>query len=121
MKLGGLETNREILSGITHLVLAACGTSYFAAMAGANFMRFLSAFKTVQVRNCPTLLFLSFTHTPIPPKVVDAAELGPEIFSKEGGGLLVISQSGETKDVHRALHIAQSMNIPCLSVVNAVG
>lgn len=54
-------------------------------------------------------------------KVVDAAELGPEIFPKEGGGLLVISQSGETKDVHRALHIAQSMNIPCLSVVNAVG
>jgi len=50
VKLGGLEANREILSGISHLVLAACGTSYFAAMAGAMFMRFLGAFKTVQVK-----------------------------------------------------------------------
>jgi len=33
----------------------------------------------------------------------------------------VISQSGETKDVHRALQIAQEKGIPCISVVNNVG
>lgn len=42
-------------------------------------------------------------------------------FSKPAGGLLVISQSGETKDVHRALQLAQSQGLPCISIVNAVG
>ncbi|NEJ83463.1 hypothetical protein GR268_44150 [Rhizobium leguminosarum] len=39
---------------------------------------------------------------------------------KENGGLLVISQSGETKDVYTAMALAQQRDIPCFSVVNAV-
>lgn len=35
--------------------------------------------------------------------------------------MLVISQSGETKDVHRAVKIGESMGTPCISVVNSVG
>jgi len=37
------------------------------------------------------------------------------------GGLLAVSQSGETKDVVRAVRMGQAENIPCLSVVNTVG
>lgn len=32
-----------------------------------------------------------------------------------------MSQSGETKDVHRAVKIGEEMGVPCISVVNVVG
>lgn len=101
VKLGGLERNKETLLGIRHLVIAACGTSYHAGLYGALGMRALHAFDTVQV--------------------VDASELTPHHFPKDGAGLLVISQSGETKDTHRAVVIAQDLGVPTFSVVNAVG
>jgi len=40
---------------------------------------------------------------------------------RKNGGLLVVSQSGETKDVFRALSIGQDIGVPCISVVNVVG
>jgi glutamine---fructose-6-phosphate transaminase (isomerizing) len=101
VKLGGLERNKETLLSIRHLVIAACGTSYHAGLYGALGMRALRAFDTVQV--------------------VDASELTTHHFPKEGAGLLVISQSGETKDTHRAVVIAQELGVPTFSVVNAVG
>ncbi len=101
VKLGGLERNKETLLGIRHLVIAACGTSYHAGLYGALGMRALNAFDTVQV--------------------VDASELTPHHFAVQGAGLLVISQSGETKDTHRAILIAQDLGVPTFSVVNAVG
>ena len=39
----------------------------------------------------------------------------------EAGALLAVSQSGETKDVHRAVKIGEEMGVPCISVVNVVG
>ncbi len=52
--------------------------------------------------------------------MVDASELSEEDLPKENGGLLVISQSGETKDVNSALALAQQKALPCFSVVNMV-
>lgn len=101
VKLGGLEREADRLLKIQHLVIAACGTSYHAGLYGAMAMRALRSFATVQV--------------------VDASELTPHHFAPEGAGLLVISQSGETKDVHRALAVAENRNVPYFSVVNAVG
>lgn len=101
VKLGGLERNKESLLSIRHLVIAACGTSYHAGLYGALGMRALQAFETVQV--------------------VDASEITPHHFAPSGAGLLVLSQSGETKDTHRALVMAQKHGVPTFSVVNAVG
>ncbi|MCR4311843.1 MAG: glutamine--fructose-6-phosphate transaminase (isomerizing) [Candidatus Uhrbacteria bacterium] len=101
VKLGGLEENADRLLGIRHLVIAACGTSFHTGLYGGLAMRALKAFDTVQV--------------------VDASELTVHHFPGEHAGLLVISQSGETKDVHRALQMAEDMNVPTFSVVNAVG
>lgn len=101
VKLGGLDIKKDTLLSIKHLVIAACGTSYHAALYGARLMRELKSFDTIQV--------------------IDAAELSRENFPPENAGLLVISQSGETKDVHRAVTNAQKENIPCFSVINAVG
>lgn len=101
VKLGGLDQNRASMLSVRHLVMAACGTSYFAAMYGALLFRSLRAFDTVQT--------------------FDAAEVTPESFPLHGGGMLVISQSGETKDSHRALVQAQSLGMPSFSIVNQVG
>jgi len=100
-KLGGLDKNRDSLKSIRHLIIAACGTSYFAGIAGSQIMRHLRSFETIQV--------------------IDAAELTETDLPVAGGGLLVISQSGETKDVHRALQIAMNKGLPVVSVVNVVG
>lgn len=37
------------------------------------------------------------------------------------GGLIAVSQSGETKDVHRAVKLGEEQSVPCISVVNSVG
>jgi len=100
--LGGLAANAGNLGSIKNLIICACGTSFYAALLGAHFMHQLESFDTVQV--------------------IDAAELEEfHIPNPKTGGLLVISQSGETKDVHRALQLGQSLGVPCLSIVNAVG
>ena len=106
VKLGGLESKRSMLITIRHLVIAACGTSLYAGLYGAALIRSLGAMDTVQV--------------------VDAAEFSVDLFphsdeSFEGCGLLVISQSGETKDVHRAVLLAAEHGIPHFSLVNVVG
>lgn len=101
VKLGGLDTHAHELLTIQHLVIAACGTSYHAGLYGAMAMRAMKAFATVQV--------------------VDASEITPHHFTAEGSGLLVLSQSGETKDTHRAVVLAQNLGVPVFSVINAVG
>lgn len=40
---------------------------------------------------------------------------------KHNGALLAVSQSGETKDVHRAVRVGDEFGVPCISVVNSVG
>jgi glucosamine--fructose-6-phosphate aminotransferase (isomerizing) len=101
VKLGGLDANEANLRPISHLMIAACGTSYHAGLFGAQLMRSLHSFETVQV--------------------VDAAEVTTEAFPKRGGGLLVLSQSGETKDVHRVVVMANELQIPTFSIINVVG
>jgi len=100
-RFGGLSSNKDLLSSISHLILSACGTSYYASIYGAMLMRHLQSFETVQV--------------------FDASEVQSDAFPRKNGGLLVVSQSGETKDVHRTLELAQSGGLPIFSVVNSVG
>lgn len=101
VKLGGLETNAEMLLKMHNLVIAACGTSLYAGMYGACILRALKTFDTVQT--------------------VDASEVTADTFPLTDGGLLVLSQSGETKDTHRAVVLAQGSGLPTISIVNQVG
>lgn len=99
--LGGLDRQKERMQSIKHLVLTGCGTSLHAAMYAAKMMRDFEAFRTVMA--------------------VDAAEVRLSDLPKHHAGLLAISQSGETKDVHRAVVLADRMGLPTMSVVNTVG
>jgi glucosamine--fructose-6-phosphate aminotransferase (isomerizing) len=110
--LGGLDSNFERCSKIKHMTLSACGTSLNAARYGEKLMKHLGSFDTVQS--------------------IDAAETEVKDFPCIHGnvnntartretGLIVVSQSGETKDVVRVVKQAMEMDITTMSVVNAVG
>mmetsp|Transcript_16811 Transcript_16811/g.18247 ORF Transcript_16811/g.18247 Transcript_16811/m.18247 type:complete len:697 (+) Transcript_16811:62-2152(+) len=99
--LGGLDTNKEKMLKIQNMLLTGCGTSKNAADFGAKIMRDLDCFDTVSV--------------------LDSAEVRRTDIPKNRGGLLAVSQSGETKDVHRAVKIGEGTGVPCISVVNVVG
>jgi len=82
VKLGGLDGNVDRLSKIKHMTLSACGTSLNAAMYGAKLMRDFGSFESAVA--------------------LDAAETtSRDLNQAKGGesGLIVVSQSGETKDV----------------------
>jgi glucosamine--fructose-6-phosphate aminotransferase (isomerizing) len=54
-------------------------------------------------------------------QTMDSAEVTSDVFPQKQGGLLVISQSGETKDTHRSVQNAESLLLPRFSIVNQVG
>lgn len=102
--LGGLDNNAEKLKKIKFMTLSACGTSLNAAKYAEKIMKNLESFEHVVS--------------------IDSAETSEKDFPKtdpHSSGVIVVSQSGETKDVHRVVKTAMKHDITVLSVVNAVG
>lgn len=87
------------------MTLSACGTSLNAARYGERLMKQLGSFDSVVS--------------------IDAAETEakdfPMIGDKKESGVLVVSQSGETKDVARVVQTALDKGVSVMSVVNSVG
>lgn len=101
VKLGGLEQHIDILQGIQNIILLGCGTSYFAGLYGMHFFKSICAFNTVQL--------------------FDGAEFNDHDIPKMGlTAFILISQSGETKDLHRCIEIAKCKNIPTIGIINVV-
>jgi len=101
VKLGGLEQSTETLKNIQNLIILGCGTSYFAGLYGMYFFKMLCNFNTVQV--------------------FDGADLNEYDIPKMGNtAFILISQSGETKDLHRCIDIAKNNNITIIGVINVV-
>jgi glucosamine--fructose-6-phosphate aminotransferase (isomerizing) len=101
VKLGGLSNYESKLMEIDHLILLGCGTSYFAAQHGLFFLKDLCDFNTVQL--------------------FDGAEFSSKDIPKVGKtALLLISQSGETKDLHRCIEIGKQNNLFLIGLVNVV-
>ncbi|GMH89546.1 hypothetical protein TrVE_jg6204 [Triparma verrucosa] len=107
VKLGGLDADYRRLSQIKHMTLSACGTSLNAALYGVKLMKHLKSFDGAV-------------------QALDAAETSTKDFISTTGhpeqsGVIVVSQSGETKDVMRVVNSAVNEGFTTLSVVNAVG
>merc|ERR1712087_252131 len=86
--------------------LSACGTSLNAAKYAEKLMKHLGSFDVV--------------HS------LDAAEIDSNDFPRcarkaEESAFLVVSQSGETKDVANVVNAARENDLTVMSVVNAVG
>ena len=101
VRLGGLNDHKHLLMSIDNIILLGCGTSYHSGMIGVNYFKELCNFNTVQI--CDGA---DFNHSYIP------------LFGKTG--LILISQSGETKDLHRCNYIAKQWDLMTIGVVNVV-
>lgn len=101
VKLGGLEQHSELLKTIDNIILLGCGTSYFAGLYGMHYFKHLCNFNTIQV--------------------FDGADFNEYDIPKIGKTVLIlISQSGETKDLHRCIQIAKNHDITTIGIVNVV-
>ena len=101
VKLGGLEIHQTQLMDVDHLILLGCGTSYNAGLLGMEYFKELSDFTSVQL--------------------FDGADFDAKDIPHNGiTGLLMLSQSGETKDLHRCIQIGRSNNLFLIGVVNVV-
>ena len=50
VKLGGFEENEDKLSSIENLIIAACGTSFYAGQYAEYLMRDLGCFVSVEAK-----------------------------------------------------------------------
>ena len=101
VRLGGLIPFTEIIIKLDNIILLGCGTSYYAGLYSIDFFRDLCDFNTVNV--------------------CDGAEFNENIIPKIGNtGLILLSQSGETKDLHRCIDIGKKNNLFLIGVINVV-
>jgi glucosamine--fructose-6-phosphate aminotransferase (isomerizing) len=91
VKLGGLEAHTDILKDIDNLLLIGCGTSYHACLSSTYYFKDLCDFNIVMA--------------------IDGSEFTKKDLPKIGKtGVVFVSQSGETKDLHRCLEICKDEN-----------
>ena len=100
--LNGLIQFKKQILELDQLLILGCGTSLYAGLLGSMYFEKLEAFNLV--------------------KVIDASEFEDYHIPKKGKtGLLVLSQSGETKDIDFAIEKAKEHNLLIISIVNVVG
>lgn len=101
VNLGGLNSKKNELLEIENIIILGCGTSYNAGLLGIYYFKDLCNFNTVQI--------------------FDGAEFGINDVPKKGKtALILLSQSGETKDLHRCIDIAKKHGLFTIGVVNVV-
>ncbi len=89
----------DTLMSIDHLIVLGCGTSYFAGQHGVFFLKELYDFTTVQL--------------------FEGAEFSEQDLPRHGKtALLLLSQSGETKDLHRCIEIGRRQDLCMLGILN---
>jgi len=99
VKLGGLDENSSILKKTDNIIILGCGTSYYAGLLGVQYFKKICKFNTVMI--------------------FDGAEFDISDVPKIGiTTIILLSQSGETKDLHRCLDVANKNNIFTVGVVN---
>ena len=101
-KLGGLESVKDKLRSKARILIAACGTSYFAGRIGEYILE--------EYGGIPTEIDLSSEFRYRKPLLNPKSDL-----------FLVISQSGETADTLAALQEAKQHGLLSLGIVNVVG
>jgi len=100
VKLGGPDENIDCLKKIQTIIILGCGTSLYAGFVGSIIIKKMKCFDSVFCYDAS-----EFTADDIP--------LNTKI------GYIVLSQSGETKDVHRCLKLTKGF--PVISIINVVG
>lgn len=103
IRLGGLDEQHERLSKCKTVLLIGCGTSFHAGLVGQHFMK----------KYCPKIHSVC----------LNAAEFDVDTIQecqRNETAVVMISQSGETRDLIKCLEICNAQNILTIGVVNAV-
>ena len=106
VKLGGLDAKRDTILKSENIILLGCGTSYHAGLLVTALYKSLRIFNTVQI--------------------FDGAEFTENDMPIKGHTCYIfISQSGETKDLHRCLEMikskdGQKINIGVINTVESL-
>lgn len=102
VKLGGLEQKALVLSQCEHLVIIGCGTSYNAGRHVLPIFKQLSQFNTCQV--------------------FDGGEFSLNDIPKSGRTcIILLSQSGETRDLYQALSLVKNNDqVTTVGVINVI-
>lgn len=105
VKLGGLDMKRAELMAVENIVFLGCGTSYHAGLLTLGLFKKLGRFHSVQI--------------------FDGAEFLETDMPRHGKTCYVfLSQSGETKDLHRSLEMIKTktveLNAITIGVINVV-
>ena len=100
VKLGGLDMKRAELIEVENIVFLGCGTSFNAGLLTLGLFKQLGRFHSVQI--------------------FDGAEFTKSDMPSHGKTCYIfLSQSGETKDLHRCLEMVKSKAIT-MGVINVV-
>jgi len=101
VRLGGLENHTNILKNIDNIIFLGCGTSYFAALCGIHYFKELCHFNLVNI--------------------IDGSDFSEKDIPRYGKtALVMLSQSGETKDLHRCIKIGKDNDLFLVGVINVV-
>jgi glucosamine--fructose-6-phosphate aminotransferase (isomerizing) len=101
VKLGGLENYKTTLIQANHLIILGCGTSYHAGLWALDIFKRISDFDTVSI--------------------YDGAEFQEKDIPRNGNSVaIILSQSGETRDLQMCLKLINKCNILSIGVVNVV-
>lgn len=105
IRLGGLVENEKRLRDVNNILLLGCGTSFNAAVIGQHFLKSTKLFNVVLA--------------------IDGADFTEVDFPQTGHtAIMLLSQSGETKDLHRCLQIARdhcdTITIGIVNVVDSI-
>jgi glucosamine--fructose-6-phosphate aminotransferase (isomerizing) len=101
VKLGGLDLCKSELMKLNHIMLLGCGTSYHSGLWSLDTFKNLDIFDTVTA--------------------YDGAEFNVKDIPKNGKtGVILLSQSGETKDLHRCIQIAKDRKLITIGVINVI-
>ena len=105
VRLGGFIDHAEKLATMKHIILLGCGTSLNAAHYAASFFKEYADFDSIQV--------------------IDGADFSIYNIPRSNANktcMVLCSQSGETKDLHRCLKVVKESNydIFTIGVVNVV-
>jgi glucosamine--fructose-6-phosphate aminotransferase (isomerizing) len=101
VKLGGMDSCKTRLMEINHFILLGCGTSYYSALWSLDIFKSLDIFDTIVC--------------------YDGAEFNIKDIPKKGKtAVVLLSQSVETKDLHRCIQIAKDYDLISIGVVNVI-
>lgn len=100
IKLGGIEFLQPIIHEVTNIILIGCGTSYNACM-------------------CAKYYFQNYSGTDV--SYFDGAEFTDSDIPFLGNSIILLcSQSGETKDLHRCINIARNCQVVTVGIINVI-